>query len=139
MDIRVKSSLYKEKELLKELLDKLNKQYKLLTSKDKDFILINNVADDMDSLIKSIAVIELERRKIISNEELIELVENLNEYEFIELIKDISKLKQSIEAQNEQNTIFIKQNLFFTRKMLKMITPSQQFDTYNINGRLGAK
>ena len=139
MDIIIKSSLYEERDLLRSVLNKLDEQHKLLTSTDKDFILINNVADEIDNIVKSIAIIELERRKTISNEELVNFVKNSNDSNLKSLLDEIHILNKSIKTQNEQNIVFIKQNLFFTRKMIKMITPSQQFDTYNASGRLGGK
>lgn len=141
MDIRIKSSLYEEKEALQELLNALDEQYKLLTSKneDKDIVAICSIAEKINDIAKSIAVIEVERRKIISNEDLVSQIENSDDSEFKDLLKEISRIKKLIDNQNEINSTFVKQNLFFTKKMLKMITPSEKFDTYNNLGKLGVK
>ena len=139
MDIRIKSSLYEEKELLKNLLNALDEQYKLLTAKneDKDIVSICSIAEKIDSIAKSIAVIEIERRKLISNEDLISQIENSDDSDSKDLLKEISKVKRLIDSQNEINSTFVKQNLFFTKKMLKIITPSENFNTYNNLGKLG--
>ena len=139
MDIRIKSSLYKEKELLQDLLDALDVQYSLLTVKneDKDIVAICSIAEKIDSIAKSIAIIEIERRKIISNEDLISQIENSDDSDSKNLLKDISKVKRLVDNQNEINNTFVKQNLFFTKKMLKIITPSENFNTYNNLGKLG--
>lgn len=141
MDIRIKSSLYKEKEALQELLIVLDEQYKLLTSenKDKDIVAICSIAEKINDIAKSIAVIEVERRNFISNEDLVFQIENSDDSEFKDLLKEISRIKKLIDSQNEINSTFVKQNLFFTKKMLKIITPSEKFDTYNNLGKLGVK
>jgi len=139
MDIRIKSSLYKEKELLQDLLSCLDEQYAILVSTDRDTVAICAMAEKIDSIAKSIAVTEIERRKIISNEDLIAEIEESDNDEYKTLLKDLLRFKRLIENQNEINSAFVKQNLFFTKKMLKMITPSEKFDTYNNLGKLGNK
>lgn len=137
MDIRIKSSLYKEKELLQELLTGLDEQYALLVSVDRDAVAICAMAEKIDSIAKSIAVTEIERRKIISNEDLVAEIEASDNEEYKTILKELLRFKKLIENQNEINSVFVKQNLFFTKKMLKMITPSEKFDTYNNSGKLG--
>ena len=139
MDIRIKSSLYSEKELLVDLLKHLDEQYSALLSQEKDAVDICTISEKIDAIVKEIALTEIERRKIISNDELIVLIDSLNNQEYIDLVREISRLKKLIDKQNEINSAFIKQNLFFTRKMLKMITPSEKFGTYNSAGRIGTK
>lgn len=139
MDIRIKSSLYKEKELLQDLLSCLDEQYAILVSTDRDAVAICAMAEKIDSIAKLIAVTEIERRKIISNEDLIAEIEESDNDEYKTLLKDLLRFKRLIENQNEINSAFVKQNLFFTKKMLKMITPSEKFDTYNNLGKLGNK
>jgi flagellar biosynthesis/type III secretory pathway chaperone len=136
MDTRIKLNLYKQKDLLADLADKLSEQYALLISGDKDVVAICSMADKVDALAKSIAVAEIERRKLISNEELIKQIESNDEPEFKALLKELSHLKRVIENQNDLNSNFVKQNLFFTNKMLKMITPNDRYDTYNNSGKL---
>lgn len=139
MDIRIKSSLYKEKELLTNLLDNLDKQYSALISTERDAVAICSISEKVDSIVKEIALTEIERRKIISNEDLISQIKFIGDEEYETLLKDISRLKKLIESQNEINSAFIKQNLFFTRKMLKMITPGEKYETYNSAGKIGKK
>ena len=135
MDTAIKTSLYKEKELLSSLLNKLDEQYSTLLKSNKDAVLICSISEKIDNIVKEIALTEIERRKTISNEALILQIESSNNEEFLTLIKDITKLKKLIENQNEINSAFIKQNLFFTRKMLKMITPGEKYETYNSSGK----
>lgn len=135
MDATIKASLYKEKELLSSLLDNLDEQYSALLSADKDAVLICSISEKIDAIVKEVALTEIERRKTISNEALILQLESTNDEDSLTLIKDITKLKKLIEKQNEINSAFIKQNLFFTRKMLKMITPGEKYETYNSSGK----
>lgn len=137
MDTTIKASLYKEKELLSSLLDNLDEQYSALLSADKDAVVICSISEKIDAIVKEIALTEIERRKTISNEALILQVESTNDEDSLVLIRDISKLKKLIEKQNEINSAFIKQNLFFTKKMLKMITPGEKYETYNSSGKFG--
>ena len=131
MDIRVKSYLYEEKDLLQSLLDSLDEQYKLLLEQDKDIVAICNIAEKIDSIAKSIAVNEIERRKIISNEHLIAQIKESDDLELKDVVESISKIKKLVDNQNDINKNFVKQNLFFTKKMLRIITPNEKFDTYS--------
>lgn len=139
MDIRVKSYLYEEKELLQSLLELLDKQYSLLLEQDKDIVAICTIAEKIDSTAKAIALNEIERRKIITNDDLITLINNSDDTDIKEVVQSITRTKKLVDAQNDINRTFVKQNLFFTKKMLKMITPSEKFDTYNNLGKLGVK
>lgn len=139
MNVKVKSALYKEKELLSQLLDNLDKQYSALISNDKDAVLICSIADNIDSIVKETALTEIERRKIVSNEDLLSFIQSNEDAEYSNLLKDIGRFKRLIEKQNEINNAFLKQNLFFTRKMLKMMTPGEKYETYNSSGKIGKK
>lgn len=139
MDLRIKSTLYKEKELLEKLLKSLDEQYSALISIDKDVVLICSIAERIDSIVKETALTEIERRKIISNEDLVSYIESSDNEEYTTLLKSISRCKKLIEKQNEINNAFLKQNLFFTRKMLKMMTPGEKYETYNSSGKIGKK
>lgn len=139
MDIRVKSSLFKERELMEELLDNLDEQHKLLVSTDADAVAVFSMAEKIDSIAKEIALTEIERRKIISNEDLISEIELSTDEDCTLILKELSRLKKLISNQNELNNAFVKQNLLFTKKMLKMITPSEKFDTYNNSGKLSSQ
>lgn len=139
MDLQVKSSLFKEKELLEKLLGKLDEQYNSLITVDKDIVVICSIAEEIDSIVKEIALTEIERRKIISNEDLVYYIESSDNEEYQNLLKDISRIKKLVENQNETNSDFLKQHLFFTKKMLKMITPGEKYETYNSSGKIGNK
>lgn len=137
MDIRVKSYLYDERDLLQSLLDSLDEQYSLLLAQDKDIVAICTIADKIDTIAKSIALNEIERRKIISNDHLISQLKETDDSDLIAVVEDISRIKKLVDNQNDINRSFVKQNLFFTKKMLKIITPNEKFDTYSKFGKKG--
>lgn len=137
MDKRIKQSLIEEKELLNELLEAIDAQFIELTSNEKNPITINSCAEKIDSIAKKIAFVEIERRKIISKEDLAYNIESSYDEGLKEIIRDIKNLINLIEKQNKMNNSIIKNNLLYTRKILKMITPSEKFDTYNSEGKLG--
>lgn len=135
MNPEVKVIIYEEKKVLQQLLDLLDKQYECILS--KDIFKIDKIAKEIDETSKVLANLELKRRSFVGGDiSFKELVENCNDENIktnYELIKHLLKM---LEVQKETNSLLIKQQLFFTKKMMNLIKPSKNNGTYNSYGNV---
>ncbi|MGL5313649.1 MAG: flagellar export chaperone FlgN [Peptostreptococcaceae bacterium] len=135
MNPEVKVIMYEEKKVLQQLLDLLDKQYECILA--KDIFEIDKIAKEIDKVSKVLANLELKRRSFVGGDvSFKELVENCNDENIktnYELIKHLLKM---LEVQKETNSLLIKQQLFFTKKMINLIKPSKNNGTYNSYGNV---
>lgn len=136
MNSEIKILLIKEKELFLQLLQKLDEQHNFITS--KNLLGINRVNEEIENISSSIASSELKRRSLIpENVEFKEMVASSDDELLKEIFNEINAIVLQIKRQNEANTILLKQELFFTKKMLNLITPSQNsLGVYDKKGRI---
>lgn len=136
MNPELKVVIFEEKDSLKKLLKLLDEQYDLVIN--KEVIKMDKVAKDLEEIAKELARIEIRRRKIMGADTNIrELVEACGDKNITEAYEDIVGTLKMIEIQKEANDILIKQNLFFTKKMLNMVKPNKNVGTYNAHGQMG--
>ncbi|MGL5560529.1 MAG: flagellar protein FlgN [Paraclostridium dentum] len=136
MSPELKVIIYEQRKMFKELLNLLDEQYDLILGKDPT--LLDKIARKLENVSRDIAKLEIQRRNIVGSDfsmgTLIEENEDKNIKEAYEEIKSTIKM---IEVQKESNHVILKQKLFFTKKMLNVIKPSQGTGTYNYCGQVG--
>ena len=136
MNPRLFEIMKKELELLKILLNFLEKQYNLLTEVEKDIVIINKVAEEIDEVIKNIASLEIEKKNILQGKSLLKVVDSSNNKEAEEIHRETLKLLDDITMQKDANHLFIKQQLFFTKSILRAITPKRNAEIYDNFGKI---
>lgn len=136
MSPELKVIIYEQRKMFKELLNLLDEQYDLILGKDPT--LLDEIARKLENVSRDIAKLEIQRRNIVGSDfsmgTLIEANDDKNIKEAYEEIKSTIKM---IEVQKESNHVILKQKLFFTKKMLNVIKPSQGTGTYNYCGQVG--
>ena len=123
-----------QKEALKELLEQLDKQYKLII--DKDVFGLDKIVEDINLCNKKIAETEVKRRKITGNDSIIEIVKHSNNEELDTEFREITKTLHMLKLQKETNEILIRQGLGFTNKLLNILNPKKEANLYNSYGHI---
>lgn len=134
MNPELKIIIYEQKNILQDLLSLLDKQYEILLAKDT--LAIDKIGLQIDNIGKKLANIELKRRSMIKNDDFKEIVEQSDDIHIKETYGNIRLMIKTIEAQKDMNNALIKQQLFFTKKMINAIKPSKKIGTYNSHGKV---
>lgn len=136
MNPELKVVIYEQKKLFNELLKLLDEQYDLILEKDVKHL--DKVSKKLETISSEIAKLEIKRRNLVlDNCDMSYLVEKSNDENIKEAFEEIRSTLKMIEIQKESNNTLLKQKLFFTKKMLNMIKPSQGVGTYNYCGQVG--
>jgi len=133
MSADIKNIIFEEKSLLKELLQLLDNQYDFLLG--DDVVKIDKVARDLEDLSKKLAKAEIERRKIMGTD-VLSVIEKINDEALSHAYTEIQSLLLNIENQKEANEKLLKNRIFYTKKMLNMLNPQRQNQTYNAYGQM---
>lgn len=136
MNPELKVVIYEQRKLFKELLNLLDEQYDLILGKDAT--LLDKIARKLENVSRDIAKLEIQRRNIVgSNSSMRSLVEKSDDKNIKEAYEEIRQTIKMIELQKESNQTLLKQRLFFNKKMLNVLKPSQGIGTYNYSGQVG--
>lgn len=136
MSPELKVIIYEQRKLFKELLNLLDEQYDLILGKDAT--LLDKIARKLENVSRDIAKLEIQRRNIVgSNSSMRSLVEKSDDKNIKEAYEEIRQTIKMIELQKESNQTLLKQRLFFNKKMLNVLKPSQGIGTYNYCGQVG--
>lgn len=136
MNPELKVVIYEQRKLFKELLNLLDEQYDLILGKDAT--LLDKIARKLENVSRDIAKLEIQRRNIVgSNSSMRSLVEKSDDKNIKEAYEEIRQTIKMIELQKESNQTLLKQRLFFNKKMLNVLKPSQGIGTYNYCGQVG--
>ena len=119
---------------LKKLLELLETQYKMIMK--KDVFGLEGLVDKINECGKSIAKEEVERRKIIGEEGIIEIVNKSDNEELRKSYNEIKTTLNDVIFKKETNDALLKQQIIFNNKMLAFINPSREIKTYNSYGNL---
>lgn len=131
----LKVIIYDERSTLQELLDLLDEQYEIILT--KELIKIDKIAKKIDCVSKTLANIELKRRSLLkSDKKFSQLVEECDDTNIKETFGNMKLILKTIEVQKDINATLIKQQLFFTKKMINMIKPSKKMAIYNSYGKI---
>ena len=85
---------------------------------------------------KSIAFMEVERRKLTESRSMTEIVEELRDEELENNYRRIKQLLQEVVLQKDTNELLIKQGLSFTNRILNVLNPVRETKTYNAYGKV---
>ena len=136
MNPEIKVIIYEEKNILKNLLALLDEQYDCIIN--KEIIKMDKVAGKLDEASKQLAKIEIQRRNIMGSEANIrEIVEQSDDENIKSAYEEIVSTLRMLQLQKEANDTLIKQQLFFTKKMINFIKPSKDIGVYNAYGKVG--
>ncbi|MBS6506827.1 MAG: flagellar protein FlgN [Paraclostridium bifermentans] len=136
MSPELKVIIYEQRKLFKELLNLLDEQYDLILGKDPT--LLDKIARKLENISRDIAKLEIQRRNIVGSDfSMRTLIEENDDKNIKEAYEEIKSTIKMIEVQKESNHVILKQKLFFTKKMLNVIKPSQGTGTYNYCGQVG--
>jgi flagellar biosynthesis/type III secretory pathway chaperone len=132
----LKVIIYEEKNILSKMLNLLDEQYKYIL--EKDIKKLNEIVKDLEDTSRELASLEIKRRSIVSEDmSMKSIVDESNDEHFQEAYKDIVSTIKMVELQKETNDILIKQELFFTKKMINFIKPNNKnANTYNAYGQI---
>ncbi|MDU1314770.1 flagellar protein FlgN [Clostridium septicum] len=126
--------LVKEKESLNQLLGLLDKQYKLIM--DKDIFGLEQIVEDIQYCNKEVAVLEIERRKVLNENTISEILENIENENLENIYREIQKMLNEVILQKNTNELLIKQQLSFTNKLLAILNPRREVPIYNSYGNI---
>ncbi|MGL5652717.1 MAG: flagellar protein FlgN [Paraclostridium sp.] len=136
MSPELKVIIYEQRKLFKELLNLLDEQYDLILGKDPT--LLDKISRKLENVSRDIAKLEIQRRNIVGSDfSMGTLIEENDDKNIKEAYEEIKSTIKMIEVQKESNHVILKQKLFFTKKMLNVIKPSQGTGTYNYCGQVG--
>ena len=134
MNSEVKLVIFEQKKSLKYLLDLLEEQYRLIL--DKDIIGLEKITNQIEEAGRNIATIEINRRKIIKEEDFKVFIDNIEDQHVKDVYREMKNILKSLELQNNSNNTLLKKKLLFTTKMINMIKPSKGIGTYNSYGKV---
>ncbi|WP_270659152.1 flagellar protein FlgN [Paraclostridium bifermentans] len=136
MNPELKVIIYEQRKLFREVLNLLDEQYNLILGKDVK--LLEKVAKKLENASRNVAKLEIQRRNIVgSNFSMGSLIEESDDKNIKETYEEIKQTIKMIEIQKESNDVILKQKLFFNKKMLNVLKPSQGIGTYNYSGQVG--
>ncbi|OSB10670.1 flagellar protein FlgN [Paraclostridium bifermentans] len=136
MSPELKVIIYEQRKMFKELLNLLDEQYDLILGKDPT--VLDKIARKLENVSRDIAKLEIQRRNIVGSDfSMGTLIEENDDKNIKEAYEEIKSTIKMIEVQKESNHVILKQKLFFTKKMLNVIKPSQGTGTYNYCGQVG--
>lgn len=136
MNVRLVEIMEKEVKLLKSLLNLLKEQYNLLIDTNKYVVKISQMSEDMNEIVKKIANLELEKKQILQGNKLSEFVNSCGEEYISNIYSETLELLDAIAIQKDNNRLFIKQQLFFTKSMIRAITPKKNAEIYDNAGKI---
>ena len=114
-------TLILERQGLEKLMELLKKQHDFIM--EKNVFQLEAIVDDIEVCNKKIAQLELERRKILGNT-------NIKEF------AEIKKIVQLAKFQKDTNEVLIKQQMSFNARIISLINPNRETNTYNSYGAL---
>lgn len=136
MNSQLKVIVFEEKNIIKNLLMLLDKQYDFVVN--QDVIKMETIAKELDEASKALAQIEIKRRNIMGSQTSMKnTIENCDDEKIKQAYEEIINDLKMIEMQKQANDTLIKQRLFFTKKMINCIKPNKGIGTYNAYGNVG--
>lgn len=130
----LKKVLLEEEKELKDLLDLLEKQHKLIAS--KSVFSLEAIVEEIQLKNRALAESEVNRRKVLGSKSIKEVVSNSKDEELDTIYRKIGRTLNEIVLQKDTNGLLIKQQLVFTNRMLTLITPKKDVPTYNSYGNI---
>jgi len=135
MKEELKDIMVKEYNALKNLLNSLDKQHQLFLQ--NDIFALENMVKVIENNNKSIAELEVERRKLVGANSMKDIINVFKDEELENNYRDINMLLQEIKVQKDSNELLFKQGLVFTNRVLNIFSPNRNLKTYNSLGKIG--
>lgn len=123
-----------EGEALKKLLSLLEKQYKHVMK--KEVFELEALVDEIKLVNKEVAQVEVERRKLVGQRSMREIVNTSNDEELDNSYREINRIILAAKQQKETNELLIRQQMSFNNQILNIINPRREIKTYNSYGNL---
>ena len=123
-----------QEEDLKNLLELLETQYKMIMS--KDVFGLEGLVDKINECGKKIAQEEVKRRNLTGEDTIKDIVNKSDNEELIKTYNYIQTTLNAVLSQKETNDLLLKQQIVFNNKMLALMNPSREIKTYNSYGNL---
>ncbi|MBS5986350.1 flagellar export chaperone FlgN [Clostridium sp.] len=123
-----------EGEALKKLLSLLEKQYKHVMK--KEVFELDALVDEIKLVNKEVAQAEVERRKLVGQRSMREIVNTSNDEELDNSYREINRIILAVKQQKETNELLIRQQMSFNNQILNIINPRREIKTYNSYGNL---
>ena len=123
-----------EGEALKKLLSLLEKQYKHVMK--KEVFEPEALVDEIKLVNKEVAQAEVERRKLVGQRSMREIVNTSNDEELDNSYREINRIILAVKQQKETNELLIRQQMSFNNQVLNIINPRREMKTYNSYGNL---
>jgi hypothetical protein len=130
----INNIIINEIEALKDLLVLLKEQHDVLIKNDT--MKMEEIVDRIQICNKSIATVEVERRKLVNGESMKAVLAKIKDDETHKNYRNIKILLNEVKVQKDSNEMLIKMGLSFSTKMLKIMQPDTKLKTYNSYGRL---
>lgn len=135
MNPELKLVVFEERKILQELLELLDNQHSVIVA--KDVMGLEKLAEDLEITGRNLATIEIKRRNLVADGEFKSLIENSCDEHIKDVYEEIKGILKNLQIQKKANDTLIKQQLFFTTKMINVIRPSKNVGTYNSYGKIG--
>lgn len=119
---------------LKTLSELLEIQHDMIM--EKNLFGLEGLVDKLNECSKRIAKEEVERRKILGENNMLEVVNNSDDNELKDVHKKIRNTLTYVLSQKETNEMLLKQQILFNTKMLHLMNPNRAIKTYNSYGNL---
>lgn len=119
---------------LKSLSKLLELQHEMIM--EKNLFGLEGLVDKIEECSKKIAKEEVERRKILGENNILEVVNNSDNKELKDVHKKIRNTLTDVLSKKETNEMLLKQQILFNTKMLHLMNPNRAIKTYNSYGNL---
>lgn len=103
----------------------------------KDVMGLEKLAEDLEITGRNLATIEIKRRNLVADGEFKSIIENSCDEHIKDVYGEIRGILKNLQIQKKSNDTLIKQQLFFTTKMINVTRPSKNVGTYNSYGKIG--
>ncbi|MDD7794634.1 flagellar protein FlgN [Clostridium sp. 'White wine YQ'] len=134
MSESIKEIFIEEKNSLIKLMNILEKQHGYIIN--KEIFNLEGIVEEIQEVNKEVAQWEVKRRRATSGLDLVDYINNNKDEELENLYREIRMLLEELRLQKDTNELLIKQQLSFTNRLLTIINPRRDIDTYNSYGKI---
>ena len=134
MKEKLNNVIIQEIEAIGTLLVELEEQHRCIVV--NDIFGLEACVNKIKAANKSIAQMEVERRSLVGNGSMREIIEELSDNELENNFYKIKNLLEEVVLQKDTNELLIKQGLSFTNRILNVLNPIREIKTYNAYGKV---
>ena len=102
----------------------------------KEVFELEALVDEIKLVNKEVAQAEVERRKLVGQRSMREIVNTSNDEELDNSYREINRIILAVKQQKETNELLIRQQMSFNNQVLNIINPRREMKTYNSYGNL---